>query len=352
MAICRRALGIGMGGLLLAGAVHAAPRPPPVTPVEREAVIAQLGTRLAQEYIAPAAAAPMLQALRDNDRDGDYAALRDGQAFADRLTADLRQVAHDKHLWIGFRPDGARDEPAEGPSPAELEQWRPQIARDNFAFDKVERLPGNIGYVKFRIFAYPALAEETASAAMTFVAHTDALIIDLRDNLGGDPAMVAFLASYLFDQPVQLNDIRERRDSRARQYWTQAQVPGARYGGSKPVFVLTSPVTFSAAEDFTYALQARKRATIVGERTGGGARPAREFRIGARFTASIPYAESISPVTGKNWEGEGITPEVPVAQAQALDAAYRLALGELVRGQADPARVQEWQQLLEQSPAR
>ncbi|HYG05640.1 MAG TPA: S41 family peptidase [Stenotrophomonas sp.] len=336
----------------MAATTSAAAAQPELTPAERDAAIARLNTLLADEYVDPASAKRMRQALQQHQRQGDYAKLSEGQAFADRLTADLRAIGHDKHLWIGFRPDGARDEPADGPSPAELEQWRPAIARDNFAFDKVERLPGNIGYLKFRIFAYPYLAEDTASAAMSFLAHADALIIDLRENMGGDPEMVAFLASYLFDRPVQLNDIRYHRGGKVRQYWTLPQVPGARYGGTKPVYVLTSPVTFSAAKDFTYALQTRSRATVVGERSGGGARPAREYALGERFTASIPYAQSISPLTGKNWEGEGITPDVPVAQARALDTAYRLALARLVKDSATPGQAQEWQQLLDALPAQ
>ncbi|HEY0332332.1 MAG TPA: S41 family peptidase [Stenotrophomonas sp.] len=313
--------------------------------------MARLDTLLATEYIDPAAGTRMRKALQVHERHGDYAALREGQAFADRLTADLREVGHDKHLWIGYRADGARDEPADGPSPTELDQWRATVARDNFAFDKVERLPGNVGYVKFRIFAYPYLAEQTASAAMTFVAHTDALIIDLRDNMGGDPGMVAFLASYLFDQPTRLNDIRNHGDARVRQYWTRAQVPGARFGGSKPVFILTSPVTFSAAEDFTYALQTRSRAKVVGEHSGGGARPAREFQVGSRFTASIPYAESISPITGANWERVGVTPDIAAPSSAAMNVAYRLALEELIKSRSDPGEIQDYRTVLDALPA-
>lgn len=338
--------------MLLATGVQAAPPVADTTPAEREAIIDRLGTMLESEYIDPAMGQRMARTLRERSDRGDYAALLGGQAFADRLTDDLRALGHDKHLWIGFRPDGARDEPVDGPSHAELDQWRPAIARDNFAFDRVERLPGNIGYVKFRIFAYPYLATQTASAAMTFLAHTDALIVDLRQNMGGDPEMVRLMASYLFDQPAQLNSIRYRHGGNVREYWTQPDVPGARFGGDKPVYILTSPTTFSAAEDFTYALQASSRAQVVGERSGGGARPAREFRIGDRFTASIPYAESVSPVTGGNWEGSGITPDVAVAQQQALDAAYRLALTGLIEAAPDAGRKQEWQALLDALPAQ
>lgn len=324
--------------------------PPGVTASERRELVQRLRALLGEEYVDPGAAARLSTALQGKELTGACHALRQGQALADCLTDGLRAVVHDKHLWIGFRPDGARDEPADGPAHTELDQWRAAIARDNFGFDRVQRLPGNIGYLSFRVFAYPYLAAETASAAMTFIAHSDALIIDLRNNMGGDPQMVALLASYLFDGPVRLNDIRYRKDDRVQSSWTSAQVPGARFGGSKPVFVLTSPATFSAAEDFAYALQARGRATLVGARTGGGARPAREFRIGARFTASIPYAESRSPLTGTNWEGIGVKPDVEVDPLQGPKVAVRLALQTLIERGDTPDRIATWKQLLAEPP--
>ncbi|WP_080931419.1 S41 family peptidase [Xanthomonas arboricola] len=334
---------------LASGASHAASEE--VTVDERNAILARLNTLLSTEYVDPAAGKRMQKALRFHDQRGDYAALREGQALADRLTQDLREVGQDKHLWIGYRPDGARDEPVAGPSRAELDQWRSSMSRDNFAFDKVERLAGNVGYVKFRVFAYPYLAAETATAAMTFVAHTDALIIDLRDNMGGDPEMVSFIASYLFDHPTRLNDIRNHSDGSLRQYWTQARVAGDRFGADKPVFILTSSATFSAAEDFTYALQANSRAEVIGEPSGGGARPARELQIGKRFTASIPYAESVSQITGKNWERIGVTPDVRANSASAMNVAYRLALEELIKRGGEPVQVQEYRSVLDALPS-
>lgn len=318
-----------------------------ISPAERAELVRKAGSMLAAEYIDPGLAEKMAQAIRQRAGSHDYEAISNGQALADRLTADLRAVSHDKHLWVGYQPGGAKDEPVDGPTPAELDQWRAAIAADNFSFDKLERLPGNIGYLKFRIFAYPYLASDTASAAMSFVAHTDALIIDLRDNIGGDPAMVSFLASYLFDVPTQLNDIQFRKDDRVRQYWTLPHVPGQRFGGSKPVYVLTSPSTFSAAEDFAYALKHARRAWIVGEPSGGGAHPSRAFKATEHFVISIPYARSVSPITHDNWEGKGVPVDIAVPAADALKAAYGAALDELSARTGDEGRKQALRQLRE-----
>jgi len=313
---------------------------------ERAALVSGIGTKLGTEYVDPVVAKKMADAIATRARRGEYADVASGQALADKLKADLREVSHDQHLWIGYHPEGARDEPI-APTTADLDPWRPHVARDNFAFDKVERLQGNVGYVAFRIFAYPYLAAETATAAMSFVAHTDALIIDLRNNAGGDPDMVAYLASYLFDERTHLNDILVRKGNQLQQYWTSPLVPGQIYGGSKPVFVLTSRATFSAAEDFSYALQHLKRATIVGEKTGGGAHPSREFRITDHFTAAIPYARSMSPITQANWEGTGVAPDIAAPADRALAVAYQAALKRIAETTPDPQRKVEMQRLLD-----
>jgi C-terminal processing protease CtpA/Prc len=144
------------------------------------------------------------------------------------------------------------------------------MERDNCGFRKVEILPGNIGYLKFDMFADASFCGPTVVAAMNFLAHVDAIIFDLRENGGGDPKMVALVLSYLFDQPTHVNDLYNRKDDATTQYWTLPFVPGIRLG-SAPAFVLIAKRTFSGAEEFTYDLKNLKRATIVGETTGGGA---------------------------------------------------------------------------------
>jgi retinol-binding protein 3 len=185
-------------------------------------------------------------------------------------------------------------------------------------------LPPNIGYVKLNMFADPDICALTASAAMTFLADSDALILDLRDNNGGKGSMVEFIASYLFAAHTHLNDIYRRPQNATQEAWTLPYVPGKKFIG-KPVFVLTSKRTFSAAEDLCYALKNLQRATLIGETTGGGAHPVEFKRIDDHFAMVVPTGRSISPITKSDWEGTGVEPDVKVAAAQALDVAQKLA---------------------------
>ncbi|HEX4459590.1 MAG TPA: S41 family peptidase, partial [Polyangia bacterium] len=209
-----------------------------------------------------------------------------------------------------------------GPPPSARDEA--ELQRDNCAFVKVEHLASNIGYVKLDGFADARVCAATATAAMGFLAYADAIIFDLRDNHGGDPYQVAHLASYLFETRTHLNDLFDRRLKRTTQFWTKPDVPGRKLAG-KPVFVLTSKHTFSAAEEFTYDLQNLKRATIVGETTGGGAHPVAMRRIDDHFAIGVPYERPVNPVTKTDWEGKGVVPDVKVPADQALATAQQLA---------------------------
>ena len=197
---------------------------------------------------------------------------------------------------------------------------------DNFGIHRVERLDGNVGYLDVRRVAVPANAGPAIAAAMELVAGTYALIIDLRHNGGGSPEGVVFWCSYLFgEEPTHLNDIYRADTGETRQFWALPYVPGPRYV-DRPVYVLTSGRTFSGGEDFGYTLQALGRAEVIGETTGGGAHPTRPFPISAAVHIAIPFARSVSPVTGTNWQGTGVVPDVQADAAQAYDVAYARAL--------------------------
>ena len=170
---------------------------------------------------------------------------------------------------------------------------------------------------------------DVRSAAMAFLAGVDALIFDLRDSHGGaDPAKGPDLLSYLFDQPVHLSDIYDRTTGRTTEYWIQPVGPEKQLG-TIPVYVLTSQSTFSAAEYFAYNLQALKRATIVGEVTGGGSHLVSAERIDDRFGIRVPHARPINPLTKADWEGVGVIPDVKVSTSVALATAEELALAEI-----------------------
>ena len=198
------------------------------------------------------------------------------------------------------------------------------MASINCGFVKAEQLANNVGYLKFNMFADPEVCGATASAAMNFLANTDALVIDLRDNGGGDPAMVTYISSYLFSKRTHLNDLWTRRTNETKEYWTNADVSGKRLADDKPVFVLTSSHTFSGGEEFTNNLKVLKRATIVGETTGGGAHPVAGQRINDHFIIGVPFARAINPITKTNWEGTGVEPDVKVPAADALTTALKL----------------------------
>ena len=305
----------------------------------RREVIDNLLKRLNDRYVFPETAAKMEQAVRARAARGEYDGITSAKAFAEKLTADVQEVSRDKHLRVRYshqpipeRPAGRREPTAE-----EREQFRREMGRMNYGFQKVERLPGNIGYVEFRGFLDPEGGADTVASVFNFLANTDAIIFDLRKNGGGDPKMVALICSYLFGpEPVHLNSLhwRDGKGERVEEFWTLKEVAGKRYTG-KDVYVLTSNYTFSGAEEFTYNLKNLKRATVVGETTGGGANPGGRNRLSAHFGAFIPTGRAVSPVTKTNWEGTGVEPDVKVPADQALKAAQLMALKKAVEKTTD-----------------
>jgi retinol-binding protein 3 len=294
-----------------------------VDAAERKKVIDGVESDLKEYYVEPTVAQQMTDALKAHEAKGDYAAISDGDALAERLTKDLQDVSHDKHLRVEFSPFKMPERTE--PTPEDLARFHQQMEHNNCAFGKVEILPNNIGYIKFDGFMDASFCGPTVVAAMGFVAHTDAIIFDIRQNGGGQPAMVTLIASYLFDHPTHLIDIYNRKEDSTTQNWTLSYLPGARLT-KQPVFVLTSKRTFSGAEEFAFDLKNQKRATIVGETTGGGAHPVSGHTVADYFTIGVPFAKSLDPVTRTNWEGTGVEPDVKVPEADALTTAEKLAM--------------------------
>ena len=307
--------------------------PPGVTPVNvtvdsamRERVIQGIATNLTTAYIDAAVAQQMIDSVQAHAAKGDYNALTDGDAFAMRLTEDLQAVSHDKHLRVMFNPYKM---PAQSePTPQDIARFHEHLEHDNCGFEKVEILPGNVAYVKFHEFADASFCGHTVASAMGFIEHADAVIFDLRENGGGQPAMVTLIASYLFDHPTHLIDMYNRQENSTVQNWTLSYLPGLRLT-KQPVYVLTASRTFSGAEEFAFDLQNQKRATIVGEVTGGGAHPVSGHPVADYFEIGVPFAKSLDPVTKTNWEGTGVTPDVKVSAADALATAEKLARAKL-----------------------
>jgi hypothetical protein len=282
----------------------------------RMQAIDSLVMELNQHYVFPDTAKQIEILLRKRQQDGKYAALSNGTRFAAQLTADMASVARDKHMKVRFSPRflQADREPDMASAPPSGKS----------GIDEVGRLTPAIGYLRISAFPPPSLVAQKYASAMNTLSDTDALVIDVRDHRGGSPQSVALLISYFVDQRTRLNDIWSRDSGQTEQFWTEDRLDGKRYGGKKPIMILAGPRTGSAGEDFTYTMQALKRATIIGEPTWGGAHPVASYRLSGHFYADIPNSRSISPITHTNWEGTGVKPDIAAPQDDALEVARNL----------------------------
>ena len=315
----------------------------------RKEVIEGVAQRIESKYVYPDIAKRIAASLRSPAARSRYGGMTSAAALSESLTSELRAISKDQHLRVDYsvraRPM-PKTGPDDGPTPEQRAARRADLAYENHGFRKVERLPGNVGYLRLDRFVDPEFAGETAIAAMAFLANTDAMIIDLRTNGGGTPLMVALLASYLLEpSPVHLNSIYSRVEDTTKQIWSFAYLPGSRYL-DKDVFVLTSRRTFSGAEEFAYDLKSLRRATVVGERTRGGANPGGIEQINEHFGVIVPTGRAINPVTGTNWEGVGVEPDIAAPADSALDVAHRTALTKLIEKTKDADRAEGYREAL------
>jgi hypothetical protein len=326
--------------LLLTLSVHtlaqqpAAPPDRPLDAATRSTVIDELLKQLNKIYILPDVAKKMELAIRAQQAKKEYDAITSGQELARILTDHLRQVRNDDHLSVEYSPAGTSYDSQKPPDPAMVQRFREMGRRRNYEYRKVERLDGGIGLLQVDGFYPEEWAQDTIAAAMSFLANSEAIILDLRQNHGGAGAMV--LCSYFFEDETHLSDQYNRAENTTRQFWTYPIVPGKKLA-DKDLYILTSHETISSPEALAYDMQCLKRATIVGERTHGGAHPTTIFRLTDHFSAAIPFARTIHPGISTGEEGTGVKPDVAVPADQALLTAHLMALKKaLQRHRDDP----------------
>ncbi|MGH8105347.1 MAG: S41 family peptidase [Arenimonas sp.] len=308
-----------------------------------EAVIANLN----QYYVFPEKAAAMEKRLRQELQNGDYDKISSANELAEKIGESLQAQTQDKHLELRYFEESI---PVQKPGEdVQMEMLRRQSenVRLNYGFHNVDRLSFNIGYIDIHSFADSPHAFERMAAAMNLLSDTKAMIIDLRKNGGGSPETVALYASYFHDKRTHLNDIYMRPENKTDEMWTTENVPGKKYGETRKLYLLTSADTFSAAEDFAYAMKNNKRATIIGEVTGGGAHPGDVHRLRAHFMMNVPAGRTISPITHTDWEVVGVQPDIKVSADDALDQAQLIILKDFLKTEKDP----EWRAHLEESIA-
>jgi hypothetical protein len=317
----------------------------------KNAVIQALTKEMNQKYVFPEVAKKTEKMLLKHQKSGDYDGIVSAQQFARTLTEHVQLETHDKHLHVEY---SEREIPLLNPDamPSLAEQEREAaeelafMKATNYGVERVERLPGNVGYLELRGFGPTEMVGHAIGAAMTLLSASDAVIIDLRRNGGGSPTTVALLASYFTPSETHLNDIYHRAENKTTQIWATPYTAAPRYDKSKKVYVLTSKRTFSAAEDFAYTMQSLKRSTTIGEVSGGGAHPVAPARLHAHFEAMLPFGRSINPITKTNLEGVGVIPEVQTNAENALKSAHELALKTLLAQEKHPEKKQSIERAL------
>lgn len=314
--------------------------------LDRTAIVQTMTAKMNASYIDPAVAERVGSAIARKNAEGGYGSAASPQAFAEALAKDLREFSGDLHF--GTRIDGSFREPsgdADLPSRADMDEAREQTERWGYGIEKIERLPGNVGYIELRGFGMAPFVGPAYTAAMSLMAGTDALILDLRRNGGGSPASVAYLMSHFFPVGDQrhLIDIYNRMTDTTQQVWT---VPTVAQRYDKPVYVLTSARTFSGGEDCAYDFQVQKRGTLIGETTGGGSNPVRPFSLGHGIVIAIPSSRTTNFVTKTNWEHVGVKPDIAVPAAKALQTAHAAILRKQAASAKDDNERTKLQRLL------
>lgn len=305
-----------------------------LTSKEKNTIVSSIQTHLNTTYINLEISIKMISELNKNLQSNKYKDIIDHYKFSIALTEDLQSISKDLHLKVRFEPKRIAQKKRIISDKMQLKMEKGmamKMADINHGFTEIKILNGNIGYLNLRLFADIKYAEETATAAMNFLSNTNAIIIDLRTNGGGVPSMMQLLSSYFFDEtPVLLSDFYERKTDTKTQMYSFADVNGKR-STNKPVYILTSKNTFSAAEAFTYTLKHLDKATVVGEVTKGGANRTKRINLNDEFTISIPYIKSIHPITKTNWEGKGVQPNIKTTEKDAFVNAYIDAINETVK---------------------
>lgn len=315
-----------LGLAVLASSASAAQKPTPIGPVTRAAVIDSVGKALATYYVLPDTAARMWQRVQQQRLAGVYDTIATAGALAQALTRDLRSVYNDRHLRFVHDPEEAQR--AADTTRREAANTSARDRKLNYFFEKVEILPANIGYVRFTQFAdTSAESRKTVRAAMQFVAHAEALIVDLRGNHGGSAAMSSELASYFVAGRAHWSDSYNRLTDQWTENWLEnkPEITGGLTLGM-PIAVLTNSETFSAGEGLAYTLQNNRGALVVGEPTAGGAHVLRRVGLGHGFVGYVPYIRGVNVVTRTDWEGTGVTPTLRTDAASALFKAQELLL--------------------------
>ncbi|XP_004086847.1 retinol-binding protein 3 [Oryzias latipes] len=296
------------------------------------AIIEESATLVANNYAFESTAADVAEKLKGHLANGDYNMVVSKESLEAKLSADLQSLSGDKSLTVSSNT-GA-------PPPMEYTpEMYIELIKISFHTDVFEN---NIGYLRFDMFGdfeeVKAIAQVIVEHVWNKVLHTDAMIIDLRNNVGGPTTAIAGFCSYFFDgdKQILLDKLYDRSTGTTTDLLTLGELTGERYGSKKSLIILASRATAGAAEEFVYIMKRLGRAMIVGETTAGASHPPKVFQVGeSDIFLSIPTVHSDTSA-GPGWEGAGVAPHIPVAAGAALETAKAI-LNKHIGGQQHAA---------------
>lgn len=296
---------------------------PAVTAAERASLIDSIAVLLETRFVLIERAAAFADSLRARQASGAYDRLTSPAAFAEAVTADLREITGDAHCLMRVIESSDVGEEVQSALHHPVRYFR-LGQREHLGFTKLEWLEGHIGYLDLRRFYPISESRDMVDGTMRFLAGADAVIIDLRENGGGAGEGLVYWSRYFLPPSTQLTSYYARESEFLTEFWTVREVGGPLLQ-DVPLFLLTGERTFSAAEMFAYDLQVYGRATLVGGVTGGGGSSVDLYLLGDGFEIYLSSERAINPVTGTGWEGVGVVPDVLVPTESALDTALVLA---------------------------
>lgn len=300
-------------------------------------IIEKVAKIMKDKYVFEEVGNKMSDFLVQQHNERKYDSITDIKEFCQKLTSDLRQISNDKHLFVFYSPEEAKEVAARNKSLSKNEikkiedYYELSESRSNYGFNKVEILVGNIGYIDIDYFSSSVNANNKVDNIIGFVENTDAIIIDLRDNGGGGGSGAdQLLMSYFFgDERVPFSGVYYRETDRIHESWSNHDTKCKKLPNID-LYILTNSNTFSAAEFIAYSLQVLNRAVIIGEVTKGGAHPVDVLIVKGDILTQVSIGNSINPITNSNWEETGVIPEVTSPSDSALTVAYKMALKKIM----------------------
>ncbi|KFF12110.1 hypothetical protein IW15_11070 [Chryseobacterium soli] len=291
------------------------------------AVFSDIKEKVKAYYVDPQAYKKVDSLFQSESKNESFTQLNK-KDLAALLTQKLRTVIKDKHFFVKYLENYNHEKPINNKEREKSDNFHNSL--ENFGFEQVQRLEGNIGYINFKGFATVESSKKIVAATMDFVANTNSLIIDLRENGGGDNEMLLLFCSYFFDQKTELYTTYFRHTNQTVHNTTQSEVAGQKYLHKK-IYILTSKKTFSAGEGLAYFLQQYKLAEIIGEKTGGAANPVKDFIIQNQYLLLVPAGKITASISHKNWNHTGVIPDQEVKAENALQTAHATALKNILQ---------------------